>query len=228
MSEKKMNSAVRLIFFLALLISQNIVLAQSIGRTEVKDLPDGWTQLVAYDKKGLSLDNGMAYMPTQEAVFLNKPRNMLLIVESTVGGHGRVSWVSMKCPEIKQNYFTNDYGTNQNRRDTRCLVLNARFSSKTYLTEVYPQAAAAVEKEGLRFEKGQLIRTWSGVPSGTYLKVVLLKTSTIQTESTLGNQGESGVERALVDFGESLHKLVYDSTLSLSGNLSLQLLNSIK
>lgn len=225
-----MNLLARLFFLLALLGAQSGVLAQSVGRTKVADLSGGWTELVAYDSKGLSLNGGEKHIPMQGMAFLNASRNMLLIVESTAtGNNGRsVSWVSMKCPQPKADYFTNDYGANQTPRDTRCLVVNTKYSSKSYLAEVSPQTAEAVEKQGLRFEKGQLIRTWSGIKGGSFLKVYFFKTSAFQTESGTAKGGEAGVDPALIAFGESLQQLVYDSTLSLSGNLSLQLLNTIK
>ena len=223
-----MRAARRLISLLAILAFQNIVWAQSVGRAEVKDLPDGWTQLVAYDMKALTLDGGRDQIPQRGTAFLNKPRNMLLIVESTAGHRKTIHWVTMKCPEIRDGYFTNDYGTNQNSRDTRCLVVNAKYSDKKYLATVSPQTAEAVEREGLRFDKGQLIRTWIGIKSGSYLKIYLFKTSAFQTESTSGKDGPSDVDQSLIAFGESLQKLAYESILSVNGNLSLQLLNAIK
>ncbi len=203
--------------------------AQQVGRAEIRDLPDGWTQLVAYDMKGLSIDGGIDNIPMAGAAFSNKSRGMLLIVESTLSGYRKtVNWVSMKCPASRSNYFTNDYGANQNSRDTRCLVVNAKYADKKYLATVSPQTAAAVDKEGLQFEKGQLIRTWSGIKSGSYLKLFLFKTSAFEPATTAGKDEGTGVDQALIAFGEALQKLVYDSTLSLSGNLSFQLLNTIK
>jgi hypothetical protein len=223
-----MNFFSRLFLLVATLISQG-VLAQSVGRTDVKDLAAPWEQLAAYDTKGLSLDGGIKRIPMQGLVFLNKPDGLLLIVESTTAGHGNtVNWVSMKCPPTRENFFTNDYGSNQASRDTQCLVANAKFSSKTYLAEVSPQAAEATEKQGLRFEKGQLVRAWSGVSRGTYLKVHVFSTSAFRVADPASKESTSGVNEALVAFGEALHKAVYDSTQSLSGNLSLQLLNNLK
>jgi hypothetical protein len=223
-----MSSLPRLFLLLTALISQG-VLAQGVGRTEVKDLAASWEQLASYDMKGLSLDGGVQHMPMQGMVFLNKPDGMLLIVESTRGGHGKtISWVSMKCPLTRENFFTNDYGSNQAPRNTQCVVANAKFSSKTYLAEVSPQAAEAVEKQGIRFEKGQLVRTWSGISGGAYLKVYVFSASTFNVEATAEKESKSGVNEALVAFAEALHKTVYDSTLSLGGNLSLQLLNNLK
>ncbi len=225
-----MSFFARLFLLLAFLGAQGGVLAQAVGRTNVVELPGGWTELVAYDSKGLSLNGGEKHIPMQGMAFLNASRNMLLIVESTAtGNNGRsVSWVSMKCPQPKADYFTNDYGANQTPRDTRCLVVNTKYSSKSYLAEVSPQTAEAIEKQGLRFEKGQLIRTWSGIKGGSFLKVYFFKTSAFQTGSGAAKSGEVGVDPALIAFGESLQQLVYDSTLSLSGNLSFQLLNTIK
>jgi hypothetical protein len=222
-----MNLFPRLLLLLMALVSQ-VALAQSVGRTDVKDLAANWEQIAAYDMKGLAIDGGMTHMPMQGMVFLNKPHGMLLIVESTTGGRGKINWVSMKCPATRENFFTNDYGSNQARRDTQCVVANAKFSSKTYLAEVSPQAAEAVEKQGLRFEKGQLVRAWSGVSGGTYLKVYVFSTSTFKIEAAADKESASGVNQALVSFAEALHKAVYDSTLSLGGNLSLQLLNTLK
>lgn len=223
-----MNAVARLVCFVVALASSS-VFAQSVGRTEIKDLPDGWVTLVTYDMKGLILDNGMSHIPMQASVFLSKSRDMLMVVESTVGGNGKnVNWITMKCPPVRAGYFTNDYGANTNSRDTRCLVVNTKYSDKKYLEGINPQVAAAVEKENLKFDKGQLIRAWSGVRGGTYLKVYLFKTSAFKTESTTGKEEASGVDQSLVAFGESLQKAVYDSTLSLGGGLSLQLLNTIK
>lgn len=225
-----MKILVRLLFVLAFLGVQNNVLAQSVGRTKITELPEGWTELVAYDSKGLTLNGGEKHIPMQGMAFLNASRTMLLVVESTLSGNnGRsVNWLSMKCPQSKADYFTNDYGANQTPRDTRCLVVNTKYSSKKYLSEVSPETAAAVEKQGLRFEKGQLIRTWSGIKGGSFLKVYFFKTSAFQTESGAAKGGEASVDPALIAFGESLQQLVYDSTLSVGGNLSLQLLNTIK
>ncbi len=218
----------RLFLLLIALVSQGAS-AQSVGRTEIKNLSSSWEQLTLYDMKGLSLDGGMQHIPMQGMVFLNRPDGMLLIIESTLGGHGKaVKWVSMKCGLTRENFFTNDYGSNQAPWNTQCVVANAKFSSKTYLAEVSPQAAEAVEKQGLRFEKGQLIRTWSGVSSGTYLKVYVFSASSFKVETTAEKESRSGVNEALVAFAEALHKAVYDSTLSLGGNLSLQLLNQLK
>ncbi|WP_411881810.1 hypothetical protein [Polaromonas sp. YR568] len=223
-----MNPLVRLLVLLAAFVSQG-VFAQAVGRTEIKDLPEGWVTLVTYDKKGLSLDSGTAHIPMQASVFLNKSRDMLMVVESTVGGHSKnVNWITMKCPAVRAGYFTNDYGSNTKNLDTRCLVVNTRYSDKKYLEGISPEAAAAVEKENLKFDKGHLIRAWSGVRGGTYLKVYLFKTSAFKIESATGKEDASGVDQSLVDFGESLQKAVYDSTLSLGGGLSLQLLNTIK
>ncbi len=224
-----MSHAARWTSLLLFLALHAVAGAQQVGRAEIKDLPDGWTQLVAYDMKGLSIDGGSDNIPMAGAAFSNKSRDMLLIVESTVSGYRKtVSWVSMKCPESRNNYFTNDYGANKNSRDTRCLVVNARYADKKYLATVSPQTAAAVEKEGLRFDKGQLVRTWSGIKSGSYLKLFLFKTSAFEPTATAGKDEGTGVDQALIAFGESLQKLVHDSTLSLGGNLSFQLLNTIK
>ena len=219
-----MKPIARLLVLLAVLTSQS-VLAQSVGRTEVKNLPEGWRQLAVFELKGLTLDSGTKQnIPMQGGAFVNAEGSMLLLVESTTAGHGAtVKWVTMKCPASRVNYFTNDYGANQSARDTRCLVVNARYSDKKYLAGVSPQAASAVEKENLKFEKGQLIRAWSGLSGGTYLKVYLFKNSPIKTTS-----GVNASEEELIAFGESLQKAVYDSTLSLGGGLSLQLLNTIK
>lgn len=218
-----MNPLVRLLVLLAAFASQG-VFAQAVGRTEIKDLPDGWKQLAIYELKGLSLNSGTKYIPMQGGVFLSGSRDMLLVVESTTGGNSAsVNWVTMKCPASRENYFTNDYGANQNPRDTRCLVVNARYSDKKYLEGVSPEAASAVEKEKLKFERGHLIRTWSGLSGGTYLKVYLFKTSPLKVAS-----GANANEQELIAFGEALQKAVYDSTLSLGGGLSLQLLNTIK
>jgi hypothetical protein len=218
----------RLLLLLTALISQGVS-AQAIGRTEIKDLSASWEQLISYEMRGLSLDGGMKHIPMQGMVFLNKPDGMLLIVESTLGGNSKtVSWVSMKCPPTRENFFTNDYGSNLASRNAQCVVANTRFSSKTYLAEVSPQAAEAVEKQGLRFEKGQLVRTWSGISGGTYLKVYVFSASTFKVEAAADKESRSGVNEALVAFAEALHQAVYDSTLTLGGNLSLQLLNNFK
>jgi hypothetical protein len=218
-----MNPFFRLLVLLAAFAAQG-VFAQSIGRTEVKDLPEGWRQLTTYELKGLSLNSGTKHIPMQGGAFVSGSGNMLLVVESTTGGNSMgVNWLTMKCPASRENYFTNDYGANQSARDTRCLVVNARYSDKKYLEGVSPQAASAVEKENLKFEKGQLIRAWSGLSGGTYLKVYLFKNSPFKTAS-----GANASEQELVALGESLQKAVYDSTLSLGGGLSLQLLNTIK
>ena len=225
-----MKVLVRLLLIVTFLAAQNNVLAQSVGRTKITELPGGWTELVAYDSKGLSLNSGEKHMAMQGMAFLNASHSMLLIVEGTLGGNNgsNVSWVSMKCPQPRVDYFTNDYGSNQTPRDTRCLVVNTKYSSKTYLSEVSPQTADAVEKQGLRFEKGQLVRTWSGIRGGSFLKVYFFKTSAFQAESGTAKGGGAGIDPALIAFGESLQQLVHDSTLSVSGNLSLQLLNTIK
>ncbi len=224
-----MSHAARLFSLLVCLAFHAAPGAQQVGRTEIKDLPDGWTQLVAYEMKGLSINGGIGNIPMAGAAFANKSGGMLLIVESTASGYNRtVNWVSMKCPASKPHYFTNDYGTDQNSRDTRCLVVNAKYADKKYLATVSPQTAAAVDKAGLQFDKGQLIRTWSGIKSGSYLKLFLFKTSAFEPTTTAGKEEGTGVDQALIAFGESLQKLVYDSTLSMSGNLSLQLFNTIK
>ncbi|MDP3172655.1 MAG: hypothetical protein Q8M91_20245 [Polaromonas sp.] len=224
-----MNLAARLISLLAFLAFHTAPGAQQVGRVEVKDLPDGWTQLVSYDMKGLSIDGGIGNIPMTGAAFSNKSLGMLLIVESTQSGYNKtVNWVSMKCPASRPHYFTNDYGANRNSRDTRCLVVNAKYADRKYLATASPQTAAAVDKEGLQFDKGQLIRTWSGVKSGSYLKLFLFKTSAFELATTAGKEEGTGVDQALIAFGESLQKLVYDSTLSMSGNLSLKLFNTIK
>ena len=223
-----MKALFRLLTFLsisvALLSSPQIGFAQSVGRTEVKDLPQSWRRLVTYEKKGLSLDSGTSYIPMEGGAFVNGAGDMLLIVESTTGGNSKnVNWVTMKCPAPRNNYFTNDYGSNQTPRDTRCLVVNTRYSDKTYLEQVSPQTAVAVTKENLKFESGQLIRAWSGLRGGTFLKVFLFKTSSIKMAS-----GANATEQELVALGESLQKAVYDSTLSISGSISLELLNTIR
>jgi hypothetical protein len=219
-----MKPVVRLLVLLAAFASQGIF-AQSVGRTEIKDLPKGWRQLATYELKGLSVDSGTKQnIPMQGSTFVSEAGNMLLVIESTTGGHRTtLKWLTMKCPASRENYFTNDYGSNQSPRDTRCLVVNARYSDKKYLEQVSPQAASAVKEENLKFEKGQLVRTWSGLSGGTYLKVYLFKNSPFKTAS-----GADASEQELVTFGESLQKAVYDSTLSLGGELPLQLLNTIK
>ena len=182
-----MKAAVRLLVLLAGLVS-HVAFSQTVGRPEVKDLPDVWTQLVAYELKGLNINNGLERIPMRGAVFLGKSRDMLLVIESTVGGHSKnVNWVTMKCPAARPGYFTNDYGTNTNSRDTRCLVVNTRYSDKKYLEEIAPMAAKAVEQESLRFDKGQLVRAWSGIHNGTYLKVFLFKTSVIKIGAPASN-----------------------------------------
>jgi hypothetical protein len=218
-----------LALFVVFVFSQANAAAQTVGRTEIKDLPEGWTQLVAYDKKGLVVDGGQDDIPMKGGAFLNRSLGMLMVVDSSSAGHGRtIRWVTMKCPPSRIDYFTNDYGSNQTGSNTRCLVINARYASKTYIAEISPPAAQALEKEGLRFDKGQMVRAWSGVRGGSYLKIYLLKT----TEFNVGNSFEkdefSKVSKSLIAFGESMQQLVYDATLSLGGNLSLQLLNSIK
>lgn len=223
-----MRPGLRLMLLLLAWMSSATVSAQAVGRTDVKDLPEGWAKLVSYDTKGLTLDGGRDNIPVQGMAFLNKSREALLIVESSVGGHGRnVSWNTMKCPATRDGYFTNDYGSTQTHRNTRCLVVNTKYASKTYLSEVSPQTAVAVEKEGLRFDRGLLLRTWSGVHGGTYLRVYLLGKQSV-SQAGSAKEGASNVDQTLVDFGESLQKLVYDSTFSMNGNLSLQLLNTIK
>jgi hypothetical protein len=224
-----MTAAARIVCCVLVALASSGVFAQSVGRTEVKDLPDGWVRLVTYDMKGLNVNSGTAHVPMQASVFLSKSRDMLMVVESTVGGHGKnLNWLSMKCPPVRAGYFTNDYGSNTTRIETRCLVVNTQYSDKKYLESISPQVAAAVDKESLKFDKGHLIRAWSGVRGGTYLKVYLFKTSAFKTESTSGKEEASGVDQSLVAFGESLQKAVYDSTMSLGGGLSLQLLNTIK
>lgn len=217
-----------LIFTFAALVWHGGVMAQAVGRAEIQDLPQGWSQLVAYDKAGLSVNGGQSRIAIEGKAFLDSQRAMLLVIESTSSAHtGPIDWVSMKCPEKRPNYFTNDYGSSQIKRETQCLVVNSRYSSRTYLAENYPQVAVAVESAQLRFEKGQLVRTWSGVRSGSYMKVALFKNAPPQANS-VPKEGGADLEAALVAFGESLHKLVYDSTSSVSGNLSLQLLNTLK
>ena len=224
-----MNAATRIVCCVLVALASSGVFAQSVGRTEIKDLPDGWVTLVTYDMKGLNVNSGTSHVPMQASVFLNKSRDILMVVESTVGGHGKnLNWLTMKCPPVRAGYFTNDYGSNTTRVETRCLVVNTQYSDKKYLESISPQVAAAVDKENLKFDKGHLIRAWSGVRGGTYLKVYLFKTSAFKTESTSGKEEASGVDQSLVAFGESLQKAVYDSTLSLGGGLSLQLLNTIK
>lgn len=202
---------------------------QSVGRTEITNLPDGWTLLTKYELKGLSINGGMQNIPMEGGAFLNKSKDMLLIVESTVSGRpGKVNWVSMKCPKTREGYFTNDYSSNQNSRDTQCLVLNTRYADKNYLTTVAAPVALAIEKEGLRFDKGQLIRGWTGGSYGAFVKVYLFKTSAFDIGAASVKSDESGVEQSLIDFGELLQKQIYESTLSLGGKLSLQLLNTVK
>ena len=134
----------------------------------------------------------------------------------------------MKCPPARVDYFTNDYGSNQTNKNARCLVINTRYASKTYISEISSPAAQALEKEGLRFERGQMVRTWSGIRGGSYLKIYLLKTTDFDVGPASEKDDFSKVPKTLIAFGESMQQLVYDATLSLGGNLSLQLLNSIK
>jgi hypothetical protein len=219
-----------LIFSLAAFVWHGVAGAQAVGRAEIKDLPGGWTQLVSYDLAGLTVNAGEKSIAMEGKAFLNSQRNMLLVVESTSSGNNRpLSWNTMKCPEARPNYFTNDYGSNQTKRETQCLVVNTRYSSKTYLAENYPQVASALEKNGnLRFESGQLVRTWSGIRTGSYLKILLFKTSPFQLEAGGAKESSMGVDASLIAFGESLHQLAYESTSSVSGNFSLQLVNTIK
>lgn len=207
----------------------SVCLGQPVGRTEITGLSDDWNLLASYETAGLVLDQGQKVVPMEGKLFVNKSRDMLLVVEGTSGANGRgVAWVSVVCQPKRANVYTNDYGSNQVRRERQCLVVNTKFSSRRYMRETFPQAADVLEKNNLSFDEGTLFRITSGVKSGTYVKVLLIKKTSFEMDPNAPRDAETGVPQSLVSLGESLHALLSTATSTVSGKFALQILNSIK
>lgn len=201
-------------------------IAETVGRVKVELPGNNWSILTEFE--GNLIFDQYKKMPLQTKVFkLADDKGAvlaLLSITSTEGGRGsRIRWTSQQCPEARQKYFTNDFGSNK-QPDTRdCLVVNSAFAPFKFYKEDSEVIKALQQQNIQLFTNGYSLRTQYGSQSGTYLNVNLMT-----TKKFLGSAGARAeaselheAPEPLVAWGEELHKAVKDAVFSVGGELAL-------
>lgn len=200
--------------------------AEDIGRTVI-DLDNAkWSLLTSY--VGVMKFDRFSPMPLQTKVFQLKNKTddviALLSITSTEGGRGsKIKWISETCPDAREKYFTNDFGSNKQPDTRQCLIVNSAFAPFKFYAPESEVVKALTEKNSKMFQNGYSLRTKYGSPGGTYLSVNLMTAKKFKGLSNASPQASElhSVQQELVAWGESLHQGVKDSILSLRGTLEL-------
>jgi hypothetical protein len=205
--------------------------AETVGRTDIALPGAQWTLLTSYTTK-MTFDKGRGMeqsLPLHTKVFQlpadDGTIKALLVVTSSGSGSrmASVTWVSETCPQPRNGYFTQDYRSNQHGNTRECLIINSSFGPFSYF-KPDSEVLKAIEASGLTlFKSGYSLRTQYGAKGGTLLRVNLVTRKDFKglPAATPAARDTHGVPPALVAWGESLHKRVKGSVLSISGELAL-------
>ena len=220
----------RLLATLALLVAPVLGASahtQTVGRTDIDLSGQPWVELTSYASE-LRFDGGIKVVPVDHKVYMlpgegAEPRALLVISNTTGSVGSRVRWVSEMCPPARPMFHTDDFGTNQQIKVRRCLVVNASFVPSLFF-QPGSEVPTALAAKGLSlFKTGYSIRSVFGSTSGEVLRVNLVtrRGFTGLPGASPVAQGTHDVAAPLVAWGEALQRATEAAVMSLPRSLTL-------
>jgi hypothetical protein len=221
----------KIILGLSILCFAGMANAESIGRTNLTLDSDQWTLLTAYEGK-LVFDQGWSTEPLYTKVFQiagenGDPIALLMITSTAQPSHTNVRWISEICPDARDKYYAEDFGSNRQHWVRNCLIVNSAFAPFKFFAPD-DKVLQALDAKGLHlFSSGYSMRTVFGASDGVLLRANLMTTKKFKglIDAKVNAEQLYGVPPELIAWAEELHKRVKSSAQSMSGKLQIPPIN---
>jgi hypothetical protein len=198
--------------------------AETLGHAEFEIKPP-WEILTKYEtalsfnggEYKVTMDNLALYIPGDNDV----PKAILVLTGVNASRGRKIRWVSEICPQSRKNYFTEDFGSNQQADVKHCLIVNTNFAPFVFFKPDAEVIKSAQEKGLKIFKSGYSIRSVYANQSSLF-RVNLMTTKNFKGLSKKPQHTEFfEVNPDLIALGEALDEAVSDVITSFSGSFTL-------
>lgn len=207
-----------------ILLGANFSHAETFGHAEFEIRPP-WQILTQYETEltfgggidKVSMNNLALYIPSDNDV----PKAIMVLTGANVSRGRKIRWVSEVCPQPRKNYFTEDFGSNQQTDVRHCLIVNTNFAPFVFFKPDAEVIKSAQEKGLKIFKSGYSLRSVYANQSSLF-RVNLMTTKNFKGLSKKPQHTELfEVNPDLVAWGEALDEAVSGSISSISGSFTL-------
>lgn len=227
MNNNYFRRAFHYVFFILIAALFSQANAESIGRTNLFLDGGNWSMLTSYEGN-LIFDQGRFTSRLHTEVFQQlgadgEPIAVLVVTSTDLATPTTVRWLSEICPDPRERYFTEDFGSNRQHRVRNCLIVNSAFATfKFYKPDA--EVLQAMDAKGLHiFKSGYSLRSVFGATNGVLLRVNLMTTKKFKglTDAPVEAEQLYGVPPELIAWAEELHRRVKKSAQSMGGELEI-------